>query len=256
MLSRPAKSRDLPSGPPLHLDVPGRALEVLGPFVLPERIARMNLALDARTTYVAPVLEHLHDPHNIGACVRTMDALGLHEFHVIKQPPGPVIDDGRQNRMRLGRDITRGSEKWLDMHIYDDPATAYKALKARGFRIAVTDIHGDRPAYTPLTVPLDQPLAVVFGNEHEGVTQLARDAADMRLMLPMHGFVESLNVSVATALIMGRLRERVDCEIAAEQRALTAELRTATLDAWICGEVQNLRVVLRALATRAATPPD
>jgi tRNA (guanosine-2'-O-)-methyltransferase len=250
MLRRPAALRDLPEGPPLSLELPGRALELLSPFVRPERIARMESALAARTAHLVPVLEHLHDPHNVGACLRTMDALGIHEVHVIRQPAPPPPPGQWPEPLKLGRDITRGCEKWLELHVTDDAAATFAELAARGFRIAVTDIHGDRPAYSPLDVPLDRPLAVVFGNEHEGVSEAARAAADCRLLMPMHGFVESLNVSVATALIMARLRERVDDEVSAATRGLAAERLVRTLDAWICNEIPRLRAVLRELAAR------
>lgn len=250
MLRRSAALRDLPEGPPLSLEIPGRATELLSPFVLPERIARMEAALAARTAHLVPVLEHLHDPHNIGACLRTMDALGVHEVHVVRQPAPPPPPGQWPEPLKLGRDITRGCEKWLEVHVHDDGTRAFAALAERGFRIAVTDIHGDRPAYSPLDVPLDKPLAIVFGNEHDGVSEAARVAADCRLLMPMHGFVESLNVSVAAALIVARLRERVDSEVSAATSALTSERRTQTLDTWICNEIAHLRAVLRELATR------
>ena len=251
MLRTPAPLRDLPHGPPLHLERPGRALELLGPFLLPERVARMQRALAMRTAHTTIVLEHLHDPHNIGACIRTLDALGLQDLHVIRQP---VIQPGAAypEPLKLGRDVTRGSERWLDVHTYDHGADAFAALKNAGYAIAVTDIHGDRPSHAPTDVPLDRPLAVVFGNEHEGVSEAAREAADMRLLLPMHGFVESLNVSVAVAMIMGRLRERVDCEIPAEIRNLPTERSNRILDRWICNDIPNLRVVVRELQARTS----
>jgi tRNA (guanosine-2'-O-)-methyltransferase len=253
--------RDLPAGPPLHLEQPGRAKDLLGPFLLPARIARMEGALEARTLHLTAVLEHLHDPHNIGACVRTSDALGLqtlHIVHVLADPltPPPAPPEGgpkvpRRSRFKLGRDVTRGSERWLDLRRHMASDSAISTLKSSGFAIAVTDIHGDRPVHGPQDVPLDRPLAVVFGNEHDGVSQAAREAADYRLLLPMRGFVESLNVSVAFAMLMGRLRERVEAELPQDVRALPAALKTRLLDAWVSDDIPHLDAVLRELAMRA-----
>jgi tRNA (guanosine-2'-O-)-methyltransferase len=254
--------RDLPIGPPLHLEQTGRALAVLGPFLLPERIARMERALDARTLHLTAILENLHDPHNIGACVRTLDALGLQSLHIVHPladplapPPAPPTGHPgvpRRSRFKLGRDVTRGSERWLDLPRHTASESALSALKSSGYAIAVTDIHGDRPVHGPHDIPLDRPLAVVFGNEHDGVSEAAREAADYRLLLPMRGFVESLNVSVAFAMLMGRLRERVDVEVPHAVRALPAELRARLLDAWVSDDIPHLPAVVRELAARAS----
>jgi tRNA (guanosine-2'-O-)-methyltransferase len=254
-------SPDVPSGPPLHLEQVGRARALLEPFLLPERVLRMERALDARSLYLTAVLEHLHDPHNIGACVRTMDALGLQRVHIVHPladplappPPPPAGGPGvpRRSRFKLGRDVTRGSERWLQLQRNVRSEDALAALRAEGYAIAVTDIHGDRPVHGPLDLPLDRPVAVVFGNEHDGVSDAMRAAADYRLLLPMRGFVESLNVSVALAMLMGRLRERVDAEVSPERRALPAELRARLLDRWILDDIPNLPLVLRELARRA-----
>ena len=255
---------DVPTGPPLHLEQVGRARALLGEFLLPERIARMEQALDARTLYLTAVLEHLHDPHNIGACVRTMDALGLHRAGIVHPladplapPPPPAGGPGvpRRSRFKLGRDVTRGSERWLQLQRNVRSEDALAELRADGYAIAVTDIHGDRPVHGPADLPLDRPVAVIFGNEHDGVSDVMREAADYRLLLPMRGFVESLNVSVALAMLMGRLRERVDAEVEPERRALPQALRAHILDRWVLDDIPNLPVVLRELARRADDRP-
>jgi tRNA (guanosine-2'-O-)-methyltransferase len=252
---------DLPVGPPLHLEHPGRARALLGPQLLPERIARMERALETRTLHLTAVLEHLHDPHNIGACVRTMDALGLQRVDIVHvladpmapPPPPPAGGPGlpRRSRFKLGRDVTRGSERWLQLQRHVRSEDAIASLREAGYALAVTDIHGDRPVHGPLDVPLDRPLAVVFGNEHDGVTDAMREAADYRLLLPMRGFVESLNVSVALAMLMGRLRERVDAEIPSARSALPEDLRVRLLDRWILEDIPNLPLVLREHVRRA-----
>lgn len=140
------------------------------------------------------IVEAVRRRHNTSAILRSCEAFGVHEVHL-------VTDD-----FRPARGAARGAERWLELHRHHHLAPCIEGLKARGFRVVVADFSED--AWTPDSVPLDQPLAVLFGSELTGVSDTARSMADGTLLVPMRGLTASLNVSVAAACILQRVTER------------------------------------------------
>jgi len=170
-----------------------RALEDL---LTPERIARIDSVLDARLGSLTAAVEDTYDPHNAAATIRTSEALGLQELHVIE--PG--------ERFSAVKGVTRGAHRWLELHRWPAADVAATALKARGFRVYAT--LPDERAVSIEDVDVSSPVAVIFGNEHDGVSQKAIDACDGTLTVPMFGFMESYNLSVTVGLAMSRLAAR------------------------------------------------
>jgi len=233
----------LPQGPPLHLERPGRCAELLRPHLTEERFARMEQVLAHRTRYLAALIEHVHDPHNIAACVRSCDAAGVQDLHVV------AADGGF---LRVGRAVSMGAHRWLTVHYHPTVEAAVAALRARGYRIVATDLGGPRPP-TPLPeVPLDAPLCVAFGNERDGISATLREAADVRVIIPMRGFVESLNISVAFAVSLFTARMRL--EASGGPPPLAEGERLALLDRWALENVRRAPGILERLAADAADP--
>ena len=233
----------LPAGPPLHLEVPGACARHLGPFLEPRRIAGMHAVLDRRTRRLTALLEHVHDPHNVAACVRSCDAFGIQDLHVVPQPGTP--------RLLVGREVSRGADRWLTVHYHPTTADAVTALHAAGYRVAATDLAaGDGPVAALPAVSVTEPLCVAFGNEHEGITPTLRALADLRVQIPMVGFVESLNISVAFAVAMSHLRFRRDAALGGAGDLSDAE-RVELLDRWVFADVPRARAILATLADRA-----
>jgi len=153
----------------------------------PERAARLDAVAAARLSGLAVVLENLHDPHNGGAALRSCEAVGILEVRFAGSSP------------RFSERVTQGCEKWLNQfHDPDIEATA-AALKPRGFRLYAT-MPGAQAALEAID-PL-QPTAFLIGNEHNGLTNRARELADGEIAIPLHGFSQSVNLSVATALVV------------------------------------------------------
>src|SRR5512138_2252699 len=98
---------------------------VLGPMLTPERIARIDAVLAARIASIVPIVEDTYDPHNAAATIRTTEALGMGELHVIE--PG--------DRFQPAWGITRGAHRWMEIQRWKDPHAAFAALRARGFRV-------------------------------------------------------------------------------------------------------------------------
>jgi tRNA (guanosine-2'-O-)-methyltransferase len=179
----------------LESPIPPHPLDAL---LTPERARKYRQVLARRTGRIAVIIEDCYDPHNATAIIRTCDAMGIHEVHVTTT----------RNAFKINRKISQGSHLYVDMHVHADIAAAYAELRARGFRIFVSDLAaGATVGPHQLTTLLAQgPIALVFGSEGEGVTKTASDAADGHFLIPMSGFPQSLNVSVSVAVTLYALR--------------------------------------------------
>jgi tRNA (guanosine-2'-O-)-methyltransferase len=167
----------------------------LAPIMTPERIARIDVVLAARLASVVTIVEDTYDPHNAAATIRTTEAIGLHELHVIEAG----------DRFSASGGVTRGSHKWIELTRWKDPVAVVDALHARGFRVYATLPGAPHSIHD---VDVTTPIAVAFGNEHAGLSQGAIDACDGALGVPMYGFTESFNLSVTVALAMSTIASR------------------------------------------------
>jgi tRNA (guanosine-2'-O-)-methyltransferase len=158
--------------------------------ITPERAARVRDVLSKRQPTLTVVFENVHDPHNVSAVIRSCDAVGVPEAHGIYY--------GRQTFPKLGEKSSASARKWVDVHVHQDVATCFATLRQRGFKIYTTHMSSD--AVSLYDVDLTQPCALVFGNEHEGVSEEARSLADGNFLIPQVGMVQSLNISVACAV--------------------------------------------------------
>jgi len=169
-----------------------RALESM---LTPERIARIDAVLAARLGSVITCVEDTYDPHNAAATIRTTEALGLQELHVVE--PG--------ERFSAAKGVTRGAHRWIDLHRWPGHEPAIAELHTRGFRVYAT---APDAQVSIEDVDVSSPIAVLFGNEHDGVTPAAIAACDAAIAVPMFGFSESYNLSVTVGLAMSRLAAR------------------------------------------------
>lgn len=237
---------DLPAGPPLHLERPGACARHLSPFLEPRRIDRMSDVLGRRTRRLTALIEHVHDPHNLAACVRSCDAFGIQDLHIVPQ-------EGAR-RVMVGRDVSRGADRWITVHYHDSTDAAVDALHAAGYRVAATDLDDSAPPTSITELPISEAWCVAFGNEHDGISETLRRRADLRVHIPMVGFVESLNISVAFAVAMSHLRLRRDAALG-EGGDLDAAARTDLLDRWIFADVPRARAILEVVAERLGAAP-
>jgi tRNA (guanosine-2'-O-)-methyltransferase len=166
----------------------------------PERTARVNRVLGFRQPDLRIVLEEITNAHNANAALRTCDAAGILHVHVIQAGSEPLPINGA---------VTTRADKWLEIHHHRTTADGFAALRSDGFRIAVTDLGPGAVPYNSLDYT--RPTAVVFGNEREGVSAKAREAADFRIKIPMFGMVQSLNLSVSVGIVLYEaIRQRMD----------------------------------------------
>lgn len=178
------------AGPLPPLPHAARAIvDVLGPMVTEARLARIDGVIAQRTRSLVPVLEGLSDPHNGAAILRSADAFGCHEVHIV---------DGRFP-FAVSHRVSRGAHRWLELVRHAEAEACAASLHARGYQIFVASMEGDLVPEDLAKVPK---AAIVLGNEHKGPSDAMRAAADGTYRIPMVGFVESLNVSVASAITL------------------------------------------------------
>ncbi|MBI5544076.1 MAG: RNA methyltransferase [Deltaproteobacteria bacterium] len=162
-------------------------------MLLSERSRRVEEVVVQRTRSIAVVLEDLEDPHNIAAVLRSCEAFGIQEVHAIT----------RRFTFHPNPKITQGAEKWLDLSLYREAGSCLRLLKQRGYLLAATDLSESSTSLFEL--PIDRPLAIVFGTEKVGVTREVLDQCDVRFKIPMLGFSQSFNISVAAAVCLSHL---------------------------------------------------
>jgi tRNA (guanosine-2'-O-)-methyltransferase len=159
-------------------------------------------ALKWRTRHVPLVLDDIYNPQNISAILRTADCFGIQDVHIIEN----------DHEFSVSKRVVKGANKWLSVYQYrdysDNTGPCLDMLKDKGYKIAASSIHTD--AISPEDLPLNEPIAVVLGAEKNGVSEIALSKADYHLKIPMYGFTESFNVSVACALILQKIRERLN----------------------------------------------
>lgn len=190
----------------------------LSTFLTPERLARIEQVLDQRTRAVTVVVENLRHSHNASAVLRSCECFGIQNVHIVPEAHGFQVVGG----------IAQGAAKWLSLFKYVEPgadntAVCLGALKAAGYRIAAATL---RPGAVPVArLDLGQPVALCFGTEESGLSVTAHAMADAFVQVPMCGFTESFNISVAAALCLYQITQAlrqgpVDWRLTAVEREI------------------------------------
>ena len=157
------------------------------------RAHRLESVILRRQPTLTVVLEDVYDPHNASAVLRSCDAVGVLDVHL-------VYLNQEIPRKWFGRATSASAAKWLNVHHHDSIEACYTSLKSQGFRILATSLQEEsRELYDE---DLAAPTALVFGNEKDGVSPLGIAAADGSIYIPMQGMVESLNISVSCAVTL------------------------------------------------------
>lgn len=230
------------------VEVDGAALpaaavwSALAPHLTPARRQRIREVAAGRSFAVATVLEHVHDDGNIAAVLRTCEGIGFPVVHVVRQALEPGTPARTPNR------VTQGAQKWLEVAWWNPGDPWIDRLHEDGYRMMVTRV-GDGP--TVDQVDFSVPTAVVFGNEHAGVTDETAQAADGWFSIPMAGFTRSFNISVAVAMVLQHAR-RSRAAAGGDGVELTADQRLILAARYAVRSLPNAAALLRAVAQRAA----
>jgi tRNA (guanosine-2'-O-)-methyltransferase len=156
----------------------------------PERTKRLTDVLAKRQHDLTVVLENVFDPHNISAVMRTCDAVGIQDVY--------VLNSAIPRHKKWGKRSSSSAAKWLTVHQFSDTVACVQALRGRYERILTTHLSHD--AVSLHALDLTRPTALVFGNEHGGISEELRSLADGNFIIPQVGIIQSLNISVACAV--------------------------------------------------------
>lgn len=205
----------------LSLKEKQQLIHYLSSFITEERFRKLTENLKNRTRYITVVIEDVYQAHNASAVLRTCDCLGIQDVHVIET----------LNKYEVNDEIALGASKWLNIYKYnnneDNILFCYNQLRKKGYKIFATTPHQNDYLLTELN--LEQPIALVFGTEKDGLSASAIQHADAFVKIPMYGFTESYNISVSAAICLFHLSEK---------------LRQSTI-AWQINEIEQLDVLLQ-----------
>jgi tRNA (guanosine-2'-O-)-methyltransferase len=168
-------------------------------FKSEKRLNKLIEVANARQQSLRLVLENVHDPHNVSAVFRTCDAAGIPKvslLYYLEKFPG------------IGKKTSASAFKWIEKEKHTDVKSCYDKLRTDGFKIYASSLgDGTKSLYD---INMTEKCAIVLGNEHRGVSIEAAEMADEKLYIPMFGMVQSLNISVAAAVIIYEaLRQRL-----------------------------------------------
>jgi tRNA (guanosine-2'-O-)-methyltransferase len=204
-------------------------------FITSRRYKKMLAVLQMRTRHLTVVLEDIYQSHNASAVLRSCECLGIQDIHIIQN----------HHEFEVNPDVVMGASKWLSLHTYqkyeNNTTNCLQSLKDHGYRIIATSPH--KKEYSPDKIPLEGKTALVFGTEMKGLTEAANKMADGFMKIPMVGFTESLNISVAVALSVYQLTNRLRTENIRWQLPYNEEIDL--LYEWVCKSVKNPEVLIR-----------
>ena len=212
----------------------------------PRRLRRAEAVLRRRTSRLALVLERPWDDHNVQAVLRTAESFGVQHIWMVKHPDGT---------RRVSKSVTKGSHHWLSQHKFETISDCIESLQQSGYAIWATDLSSQA---TELSSgedlrPFPEKVAIVVGREADGVSPEMLAAADRRLYLPMQGFTESFNLSVATALVLQRCFDADPGLVGAMPEAERTEIRREWFER-LAGKVDGRAAEYAHWAEQPPTP--
>ncbi len=186
---------------------PKEIKRLLGPLLTQKRRSKIIEVLSRRTRYITLVLDDLYHQHNMSAVVRSCEAFGIQDLHVIEV----------ENRFRPTHGVAMGAQQWISIINHPSVAECMEPLKKRGYRVLAAD-PPERALETrqKLKFALDEivledgPVAIALGKELDGLDPELRKGCDGVVYIPIKGFTESLNVSVTAALFLFELRRKLE----------------------------------------------
>lgn len=204
--------------------------EHLQTFLTERRRALLREKAAMRTRHITVIMEDLYQAHNTSAVMRSCDVFGIQDLHLVEQRFGK----------RMDREIAMGAQKWVDLHRYQSTENCLDQIRAQGYKLVATSPHEssiDLPDFK-----LEQPVALIFGTEKEGISQEVLDQCDECLRIPMYGFTESLNVSVSAAIILYQLSEQLRSSDLPWQ--LSDESQISLIDAWTRRSIKSVDKII------------
>lgn len=208
------------------------AIEKLLPFIGEERVQKMRSVLQNRTRHFCLLFEDVFQKHNISAILRSCEAFGIQDVYVSQN----------KYKYEIASQIVMGADKWLNIDVQKrEIDQTYASLRQKGYKIAAA-------CFTPNSIPIEkidprEKLVLVFGTEKTGLSQKAIECADIHYHIPMYGFTQSFNVSVAAALSMQFLRQKLS-GLCPEKLPLAEDEKEVLLLSWLVLSIKMGRQII------------
>lgn len=200
-----------------------------------QRRARLREVAYRRQKNFTVILENVHDPHNISAVMRSCEAVGISDLYILY-----TEEQLQEDYLTLGKKTSAGSRKWLDVHYYTQLENCFSAVRANYDFIYAT--HMAKDAVSLHDLDLTTSVALLFGNEHDGVSEEALRHVDGNFLIPQMGMVQSLNISVACAVsVFEGLRQRLAAGFYGENNPTTPELQEAIFQDYVQRHEQQVK---------------
>ena len=178
--------------------------EEIEKLITPERLDKIRRVVSTRQKDFTLILENVHDPHNLGAVLRTAESIGIHEIYALY-----TVEKAESLRKIAGHRSSSGAKKWIDIHIFTDTKVCFEHVRRKYGKIYAAYLSNQ--AVSLYDLDLTASSALLFGNEHRGLSQEALELSDGCFVIPQFGFTQSLNISVACAISLYEgLRQRME----------------------------------------------
>jgi tRNA (guanosine-2'-O-)-methyltransferase len=188
----------------------------------PQRTEKLTSVLNKRQPDITIVLENVFDPHNISAVMRTCDAVGVQDIY--------ILNTKIPRHKKWGPRSSSSAAKWLTIHQYENAEECFSSLRKRYSSILTTHLSSDAVSLYQLN--FTKSIALVFGNEHSGVSEEIRDLADGNFLIPQAGIIQSLNISVACAVTLYEAYRQKDLAGHYDKRRLDDHRYDSLLKEW------------------------
>lgn len=205
--------------------------EYMKGFLTEERLSKIEKHAEESSDFVLPVLENIYQFRNAAAIIRSVEACGFHKIAALEE----------ENVFNPNTRVARGADTWMQVEKMPKTMSSLQQIRDKGYKILAVS-----PEKNAISLPeyeLKEPVALIFGTEMEGVSQEVLDFADETLIIPMYGFTQSFNVSVAAAICMYELKQKllksdIDYKLSDEKK-LAMKIRWAVNSARSGDEVLN-----------------
>ena len=205
--------------------------EYMKGFLTEERLSKIEKYAEESSDFVLPVLENIYQFRNAAAIIRSVEACGFHKIAALEE----------ENVFNPNTRVARGADTWMQVEKMPKTMSSLQQIRDKGYKILAVS-----PEKNAISLPeyeLKEPVALIFGTEMEGVSQEVLDFADETLIIPMYGFTQSFNVSVAAAICMYELKQKllkldIDYKLSDEKK-LAMKIRWAVNSARSGDEVLN-----------------
>ncbi|OPB87037.1 TrmH family RNA methyltransferase [Elizabethkingia ursingii] len=205
--------------------------EYMKGFLTEERLSKIEKYAEESSDFVLPVLENIYQFRNAAAIIRSVEACGFHKIAALEE----------ENVFNPNIRVARGADTWMQVEKMPKTMSSLQQIRDKGYKILA--VSPEKNAVSLPEYELKEPVALIFGTEMEGVSQEVLDFADETLIIPMYGFTQSFNVSVAAAICMYELKQKllksdIDYKLSDEKK-LAMKIRWAVNSARSGDEILN-----------------